>query len=183
MRASASCPAGRSSASRSPVRSSAIPTSSSSTSRRRGLDPQSRLQLWEVVARFREEKGGTVLLTTHNMEEAQRLCDRIAIVDHGHLIALGTPADLIARLEARNIVEFTSEPELPASACADLPGCHGIARHGEAWQLRVDSLAEAVPRVIHVIEKSGAKLITLSTHEATLEDLFVSLTGRELRDN
>src|SRR5436309_10118172 len=100
-----------------------------------GLDPQSRLQLWEVVAQFREEKGGTVLLTTHNMEEAQRLCDRIAIVDHGHLIALGTPAELIARLEARNIVEFTSEPPLPASACADLPGCHGIAAKGEAWQL------------------------------------------------
>jgi ABC-2 type transport system ATP-binding protein len=147
-----------------------------------GLDPQSRLQLWEVVAQFREQKGGTVLLTTHYMEEAQRLCDRIAIVDHGHLIALGTPADLIAKLEARNIIEFTSEPPLPASACADLPGCHGMAKHGEAWQLRVDSLAEAVPRVINVIEKSGAKLLTLSTHEATLEDLFVSLTGRELRD-
>ena len=148
-----------------------------------GLDPQSRLQLWEVVAQFRKEKGGTVLLTTHYMEEAQRLCDRIAIVDHGHLIALGTPADLIAKLEARNIIEFTSEPELPASACGDLPGCHGIAKHGEAWQLRVDSLAEAVPRVINVIERNGAKLLTLSTHEATLEDLFVSLTGRELRDN
>jgi ABC-2 type transport system ATP-binding protein len=147
-----------------------------------GLDPQSRLQLWEVVAQFREQKGGTVLLTTHYMEEAQRLCDRIAIVDHGHLIALGTPAELIARLEARNIVEFTSEPPLPASACADLPGCRGLAAHGEAWQLRVDSLADAVPRVINVIEKNGAKLVTLSTHEATLEDLFVSLTGRELRD-
>ena len=147
-----------------------------------GLDPQSRLQLWDVVTRFRQ-KGGTVLLTTHYMEEAERLCDHIAIIDHGHRIALGTPSELIARLEAPHIIEFTSEPPLPASACANLPGCHGIARHGEAWQLRVDSLAEAVPRVIHVIEKSGAKLITLSTHEATLEDLFVSLTGRELRDN
>jgi len=146
-----------------------------------GLDPQSRLQLWDIVQRFRV-KGGTVLLTTHYMEEAQRLCDRVAIVDHGHLIALGTPADLIAKLEARNIIEFTSDPALPASACADLPGCHGVAKHGEAWQLRVDSLAEAVPRVINVIERNGAKLLTLSTHEATLEDLFVSLTGRELRD-
>src|SRR5437016_3600413 len=76
-----------------------------------GLDPQSRLQLWEVVQRFRT-KGGTVLLTTHYMEEAERLCDRVAIVDHGHLIALGTPQELIAKLEARNIIEFSSDPPL-----------------------------------------------------------------------
>jgi ABC-2 type transport system ATP-binding protein len=146
-----------------------------------GLDPQSRLELWDVVGRFRA-KGGTVLLTTHYMEEAERLCDRIAIVDHGHLIALGTPRELIARLEAANIIEFTSEPPLPESACRELPGCHGASAKGEAWLLRVDSLAEAVPQLISTIERHGAKLVTLSTHAATLEDLFVSLTGRELRD-
>jgi ABC-2 type transport system ATP-binding protein len=146
-----------------------------------GLDPQSRLQLWEVVAKFRA-KGGTVLLTTHYMEEAQRLCDRIAIVDHGHLIALGTPSELIARLEARNIIEFTSDPPLPEDALRELPGCHGCTAHDGKLQVRVDSLAESVPRVISMIEKNGSKLVTLSTHEATLEDLFVSLTGRELRD-
>src|SRR5438105_2217077 len=144
-----------------------------------GLDPQSRLQLWEVVARFRKT-GGTVLLTTHYMEEAERLCDRIAIVDHGRLIALGTPADLIAKLEARNIIEFTSEPELPAEAFRTL--CHGCTKHRDTWQLRVDSLADAVPQLLATIEKHGAKLVTLTTHAATLEDLFVSLTGRELRD-
>src|SRR5204863_4410315 len=78
-----------------------------------GLAPQSRLQLWEVVTRFRA-KGGTVLLTTHNMEEAERLCDHVAIVDHGHLIALGTPQERIAKLEAPNIIEFNAEPPLPA---------------------------------------------------------------------
>jgi len=144
-----------------------------------GLDPQSRLQLWEVVARFRKT-GGTVLLTTHYMEEAERLCDRIAIVDHGRLIALGTPADLIAKLEARNIIEFTSEPELPAEAFRTL--CHGCTKHRDTWQLRVDSLADAVPQLLATIEKHGAKLVTLTTHAVTLEDLFVSLTGRELRD-
>jgi ABC-2 type transport system ATP-binding protein len=146
-----------------------------------GLDPQSRLQLWEVVARFRA-KGGTVLITTHYMEEAERLCDRVAIVDHGHLIALGTPKELIAKLEAPNIIEFVSDPPLPADAFRNLPGCHGCSPRGNAWQLRVDSLAEAVPQLLAVVEKSGAKLVSLSTHAATLEDLFVSLTGRELRD-
>jgi ABC-2 type transport system ATP-binding protein len=147
-----------------------------------GLDPQSRLQLWEVVTRFRAG-GGTVLLTTHYMDEAERLCDRIAIVDHGHVIALGTPAELIATLNAPNIVEFTSEPPLDAAAFDDLcAGYHGCARRGEGWQLRVESLAEAVPRLINVVESRGAKLVTLTTHAATLEDLFVALTGRELRD-
>ncbi len=146
-----------------------------------GLDPQSRLQLWEVVTRFRS-KGGTVLLTTHYMEEAERLCDRVAIVDHGHLIALGTPEDLIAKLEAPNIIEFTSEPPLPPDTIRNLPGCHGCSPHGNAWLLRVDSLAEAVPQLIATVEKAGAKLVSLTTHAATLEDLFVSLTGRELRD-
>ena len=144
-----------------------------------GLDPQSRLQLWEVVARFRKT-GGTVLLTTHYMEEAERLCDRIAIIDHGERIALGTPAELIAKLEARNIIEFTSEPDLPEDAFRAL--CHGCTKHSDRWQLRVDSLADAVPQLLATIEKHGAKLVTLSTHAATLEDLFVSLTGRELRD-
>jgi ABC-2 type transport system ATP-binding protein len=146
-----------------------------------GLDPQSRLQLWQVVSRFRA-KGGTILLTTHYMDEAQRLCDRVAIVDHGHLIALGTPAELIASLDAPNIIGFTSEPPVPPEAFRNVPGFHGCTRRGDAWQLRVDSLAEAVPQVIRAIEQSGAKLLTLTTHEATLEDLFVSLTGRELRD-
>ena len=90
--------------------------------------------------------------------------------------------ELIDRLEAANIIEFTSEPPLPEEACRELPGCHGAARRGEAWQLRVDSLAEAVPQLITTVERHEAKLVTLSTHAATLEDLFVSLTGRELRD-
>ena len=146
-----------------------------------GLDPQSRLELWDVVTRFRS-KGGTVLLTTHYMEEAERLCDRVAIVDHGHLIALGTPKELIAKLEAPNIIEFSSEPPLPPETLLNLPGCHGCSPKGNTWLLRVDSLAEAVPQLLATVEKAGAKLVSLSTHAATLEDLFVSLTGRELRD-
>ena len=146
-----------------------------------GLDPQSRIQLWEVVGRFRE-KGGTVLLTTHYMDEAERLCDRIAIVDHGKLIALGTPAELIAQLDAPHIIEFVSRPLIDDAGFREIRGFHGASKHADRWSLRVDSLADAVPQLLALVEARGAKLETLSTHAATLEDLFVSLTGRELRD-
>jgi len=146
-----------------------------------GLDPQSRLQLWDIVQTFRK-KGGTVLLTTHYMEEAERLCDRVAIVDHGHLIALGTPNELIAKLQARNVIEFTSEPPLDQAVVESITSCAGVTPHHGGWLLRVHSLAEAVPGLINVVEQRGSKLVSLSTHEATLEDVFVSLTGRELRD-
>ena len=146
-----------------------------------GLDPQSRLQLWDLVAEYRRG-GGTVLLTTHYMEEAERLCDRIAIVDHGKRIALGTPRELIARLDAPHIIEFVSSPALDESEFAGIPGFHGATKRGDRWQLRVDSLAESVPRLLALVDERGAKLDTLSTHAATLEDLFVTLTGRELRD-
>jgi ABC-2 type transport system ATP-binding protein len=146
-----------------------------------GLDPQSRLQLWEVVQRFRE-RGGTVLLTTHYMEEAERLCDRIAIVDHGKRIALGTPQELIAQLDAKNIIEFTSTPVLEEQDVCAMLDCHGVSKRGDRWQLRVDDLAVSVPILINAINARGARLDSLSTHAATLEDLFVTLTGRELRD-
>jgi ABC-2 type transport system ATP-binding protein len=146
-----------------------------------GLDPQSRLQLWDVVAGYRK-RGGTVLLTTHYMEEAERLCDRIAIVDHGRRIALGTPQELIATLDAPHIIEFASTPALVEADFSAVPGHHGAVRRGERWQLRVDSLAAAVPHLLSTVEARGAKLDILSTHAATLEDVFVALTGRELRD-
>src|SRR5262249_16440833 len=97
-------------------------------------------------------------------------------------IALGTPAELIARLDAPHIIEFTSDPPLPDEAWREIPGCHGVTAKDSASMLRVDSLADAVPRLLAAIDAHGAKLVTLSTHAATLEDLFVSLTGRELRD-
>jgi ABC-2 type transport system ATP-binding protein len=146
-----------------------------------GLDPQSRLQLWEVVAEYRR-RGGTVLLTTHYMEEAERLCDRVAIVDHGKRIALGTPQELIAKLEAPHIIEFASTPCVGQEDFASVGGFHGATLRGERWQLRVDSLAVAVPQLLAAVDAKGARLETLTTHAATLEDLFVALTGRELRD-
>jgi ABC-2 type transport system ATP-binding protein len=146
-----------------------------------GLDPQSRLQLWEQVVDFRRD-GGTVLLTTHYMEEAERLCDRVAIVDHGKVIALGTPAELISSLHAANVVEFAAEPELPEETLRRLPGVAEMHRRGPNWALAVGSLTESVPALLAAVEQAGSRLVHLSTHRATLEDLFVSLTGRALRD-
>ncbi|MFL6199778.1 MAG: ATP-binding cassette domain-containing protein [Thermoanaerobaculia bacterium] len=146
-----------------------------------GLDPQSRLQLWQQVTAFREQ-GGTVLLTTHYMDEAERLCDRIAIVDHGKVIALGTPAELIRSLHAADVVELLSEPTLPEEELRRLPGVSDIHKRGPNWALAVHSVTESVPPLLAAVEKAGARLTHLSTHRATLEDLFVSLTGRELRD-
>ena len=146
-----------------------------------GLDPQSRLQLWEVVRGYRE-RGGTILLTTHYMEEAERLCDRIAIVDHGKRIALGTPKELIAKLEAPHVVELTTIPPLEEADFSSIGGFHGATRRGEGWLLRVDSLAVSVPQLIGIVDARSVHLETLTTHAATLEDLFVAMTGRDLRD-
>jgi ABC-2 type transport system ATP-binding protein len=147
-----------------------------------GLDPQSRLQLWQQVMDFRAG-GGTVLLTTHYMDEAERLCDRVAIVDRGQVIALGTPAELISSLHAANVIEFASEPEMDEASLRALPGVTEPHRRGPNWSLPVGSLAETVPVLLALVERSGARLQNLSTHRATLEDLFVSLTGRALRED
>ena len=144
-----------------------------------GLDPQSRLQLWEVVARFRAT-GGTVLLTTHYMEEAERLCDRIAIVDHGHLIALGTPAELIASLGAQQVVELATQAPLAAEDLAGLPGVRSARRNADGVALTVAELHVSLPLILAKAEPLG--LTRLSTHHATLEDVFVHLTGRHLRE-
>lgn len=146
-----------------------------------GLDPQSRRDLWGQVERFRAG-GGTVLLTTHYMDEAERLCDRVAIVDHGKVIALGTPAELIASLHATSVVEFETEPPLPREALSSLPGVAELHADGDGWALGVQDLAETVPALLAAADAAGARLLTLATHRATLEDLFVARTGRRLRD-
>jgi len=147
-----------------------------------GLDPQSRIQLWDLVMGFRAQ-GGTVLLTTHYMDEAERLCDRVAIVDHGQVIALGTPRELIDSLHAANVIELGCEPDLPEAVLRSVPGVAELRRYGPNWRLAVGALTESVPALLATVERSGSRLLSLSTHRATLEDLFVSLTGRALRED
>jgi ABC-2 type transport system ATP-binding protein len=161
-----------------------------------GLDPQSRRQLWDVIEAFKA-KGGTVVLTTHYMEEAERLCDRVAVMDHGRVIALGTPRELIASLGADHVVEFAladgretasektgeggATPRLEA-ALASLPGVAAVRRDGPRWFLTVTEPHRALPALMSELERRGAEMTELITHHATLEDLFLSLTGRHLRD-
>jgi ABC-2 type transport system ATP-binding protein len=146
-----------------------------------GLDPQSRRQLWEHIRSFRG-RGGTVLLTTHYMEEAEQLCDRVAIVDHGKVIGEGTPGQLIGRLGAPNILDFASDPPAGLDLVAAIPGAFEPRQRGSHWSVSVSSLAEAIPALLSALGRSDARLVELSTRRATLEDVFLAFTGRELRD-
>ncbi len=147
-----------------------------------GLDPQARLKLWEIIEAFRAA-GGTVLLTTHAMEEASRLCDRVAIMDRGRVIAEGTPAALVASLGADQVLELTTTGASPDPAVLRaLPGVHDLAARSDRLTLHVADLGAALPALLAALERSGAHLRTMVTHQATLEDVFVHLTGKELRD-
>ncbi|HSE24810.1 MAG TPA: ABC transporter ATP-binding protein [Pyrinomonadaceae bacterium] len=146
-----------------------------------GLDPQARLSLWDVVDRFREG-GGTVLLTTHYMEEATRLCDRVAIMDHGKIIALGTPAELIESLGADQIIEFRVTNVIADDVLTGLPAVSHLHKRAEDYSLTVAEMGIALPALLEEIKKQHSELVSLTTHQATLEDVFVSLTGRMLRE-
>ncbi len=147
-----------------------------------GLDPQSRRQLWELIERFRA-MGRSILLTTHYMDEAERLCDRVAIVDHGRVIALGTPRELIASLGAEHVLAFGVQgARFDAAALGQLPGVLSVRGEAGSYELQVAALHLAMPALLAEVQAQEAVLSELRTHSPTLEDVFVSLTGRHLRD-
>jgi ABC-2 type transport system ATP-binding protein len=149
-----------------------------------GLDPQSRRQLWSVLERFRET-GGTVLLTTHYMDEAHALCDRVGIMDHGRLIALGTPGALVAALGAQHVIAFAvaDRSRLPADdRLRALPGVNDVRHEEDTVALASSEVHRAVPALLDALREQQVDLSSLTTHSATLEDVFVTLTGRHLRD-
>ncbi len=146
-----------------------------------GLDPQSRRQIWDIVSQFKAS-GGTILLTTHYMEEAAQLADRVAIMNGGKIIALDTPQALVASLGAEDIVVFTSERPLERAHFDALPGLGELRLDGASGRLSVKAVAEALPALFAIAAQAGTRIVTLSTHQATLEDVFVHHTGRGLID-
>jgi ABC-2 type transport system ATP-binding protein len=149
-----------------------------------GLDPQSRRQLWDIVRQF-QQRGGTVLLTTHYMDEAERLCDRIAIIDHGKIIAEGTPAELIKRYCGQNVVEFAVTPPLDGAGqelWKSLPGVDSVHEEDGRTSLSVREAHQTIPALLDAVEERGWRLAHLTTRQASLEDVFVHLTGRHLRE-
>jgi ABC-2 type transport system ATP-binding protein len=151
-----------------------------------GLDPQSRRQLWDVVTDLKR-RGKTVLLTTHYMDEAERLCDRVAIVDRGKVIALGTPRQLVSAHVGQEIVEFQVDGDHAGDAGDEaafraLPAVQAVRRVAGGWQLVTDQVHLAIPALLALLASRGRAAAALSTHRATLEDVFVTLTGRRLRD-
>ncbi len=160
-----------------------------------GLDPQARRHLWDLVDQLKQA-GRTIILTTHYMEEAERLCDRVAIMDHGRIIALGTPPQLIASVGGEHIVEFAvtgpgsalSDPannannEIDKALMMAIPGIRSHRVDAGLHQFSVSELHTAVPRIFAALSAQGLHLSEFRTHSATLEDVFVGLTGRNLRD-
>ncbi len=146
-----------------------------------GLDPASRRGLWDVIEALKA-RGRTVVLTTHYMEEAERLCDQVVIVDHGKVVAHGTPAELVATFGGAQVIEFEARPQLSEAACRALPGCSDVKTQGATVRLHVRGLPEALPALLKTAEAAGATLLQLSTHAPTLDDVFLHLTGRSLRD-
>jgi ABC-2 type transport system ATP-binding protein len=149
-----------------------------------GLDPQSRRQLWDILRRFKAQ-GRTIMLTTHYMDEAERLCDRVAVVDHGRVIALGSPAELIARLGGEHLIEFVlvEGETIEEPALCGLSAVVRVWREDDAWVLAVTQPHIALPALLAALDQRQLHLTRLTTRHASLEDVFVTLTGRHLRDD
>jgi ABC-2 type transport system ATP-binding protein len=148
-----------------------------------GLDPHARRQLWDILRDFRA-LGRTILLTTHYMDEAERLCDRVAVVDQGRVIALGTPGELIAQLGGEHFIEFALEngAVLDEGSLRELPAVVSVRREDDAYCLAVAAPHVTIPALLQRLEGQHHRLARLTTRQASLEDVFVSLTGRHLED-
>jgi ABC-2 type transport system ATP-binding protein len=148
-----------------------------------GLDPQSRLAIWEILGQIHRE-GQTIVLTTHYMEEADRLCQRVAIMDHGRILALDTPEGLKRTVGGDAIVRIQAgeEPDRLAAHLRDMDGVTGTTVLGETVQLTVRGIDGFLPRVIQLAEAGGFTVRDVSVDEPTLETVFINLTGKDLRE-
>ncbi|MCP4098320.1 MAG: ABC transporter ATP-binding protein [Planctomycetaceae bacterium] len=147
-----------------------------------GLDPSSRRELWEIIENFKAN-GKTVLITTHYMEEAERLCDRVAIFDAGKIIAEGTPKELIRSIGAEHVIEFSIEQKnltLDLSLLQSLPTVERVDHDQANYHITASEPHIVLPALINCLAKQQIALASLSTRHASLEDVFVNLTGRHL---
>jgi ABC-2 type transport system ATP-binding protein len=148
-----------------------------------GLDPQSRLALWEILGEL-HAAGQTVLLTTHYMEEADKLCDRVAIMDHGRILALDTPSGLKASIDAETVVRVVTDgdPDALAARLGEMEGAARAAVVEGAVNLYLTGVTGVIPKVVDAAEAAGYRVTDLSSTEPTLETVFITLTGKDLRE-
>ena len=146
-----------------------------------GLDPQARRSLWDVVEKMKTE-GRTVVLTTHYMDEAEALCDRLAIMDHGQVIATGTPASLIANLDIPSVVELTFQGAAPEPEPFAARLGQAVTRRGDLWEIPTPDPKTLLPRLLEAAEAASVPFQQVHVRRATLEDVFLHRTGRSLRE-
>jgi len=149
-----------------------------------GLDPQARAAVLEYVQRIHEDHGITLVITTHYLDEAENLCDRLAIVDHGKIVAEGTPIELKRKISGGDIVEadLSVLPEKALKALENADYVLGVKKRDGGLTILAKNGAEAVPKIVSLIDSNGGKLRTIALRELTLDDVFLEVTGRSLRE-
>jgi len=150
-----------------------------------GLDPQSRHVIWDLLRELRHDGTLTIVLTTHYLEEAEALCDRVAIVDRGRVVALGTPTELKARSPGSDTIEIglgAAPPEAIVERVRTIEGVREVVPQEQGLLLHVDGGAQVLPKLMSALTEGGANVTSASVRSITLEDAFIGLTGRSLRD-
>jgi ABC-2 type transport system ATP-binding protein len=150
-----------------------------------GLDPQARIAVWDYLRKIHNEENVTVAITTHYLDEAEALCDRVAIVDYGKLMALGTPSELKRQVMGGDVVdaEFSSLPEEALAALKDSDFTIQIKKHDSTLTLLVKQGAEAVPEIVELVNAKGGKISSITLRQPTLDDVFLHFTGRSIRED
>jgi ABC-2 type transport system ATP-binding protein len=148
-----------------------------------GLDPQSRSNLWEHIRRLRQELGTTIFLTTHYLEEADALCDRVMVIDYGRIVAEGTPEELKRRISGDVItLSVSGDPGTAKGVLTGRPGIRDISLDGQAIRLTVEHGEEALPGLLRALDGAGIAMESIQLARPSLDDVFLTVTGRSLRD-
>ena len=149
-----------------------------------GLDPQSRSNLWDHIRGLRERLGTTVFLTTHYLEEADALCDRVLVIDHGKIIAEGVPDELKRQISGDVVtLSVSADPARAQAILGGYPGVREIAAEGRAIRMTVEHGEEALPGMLRALDAEGITMESIQLARPTLDDVFLTLTGRSLRDD